>query len=169
MARRVAAISFDALPGEVVGRAKLLVLDQLGVQLLGARLPHVQAVRQLAARSGGRSEATAVDSSELVSASQAAWVSGTLGHSAAFDDAHLAAWHTSSAVVPAVIALAEREDRTGAELLAAVVAGVQVMGVLGTVAGNRDHRARPARRHPRRSDRLASLRRDHSRRPETGT
>jgi 2-methylcitrate dehydratase PrpD len=135
VARRVAEISFDALPEEVVERAKLLVLDQLGVQLRGARLPHVQPVRELAARSEGRAEATAVDSSVLVSASQAAWVNGTLGHSAEFDDAHMAAWHTSSAVVPAAMALAERDDRTGAEVLAAVVAGVQVMGVLGTVAG----------------------------------
>lgn len=135
VARRAAAITFDALPREVVERARSLVLDQLGVQLRGARMPHVQPVRKLAARSAGRAESTAVDSSTLVSASQAAWVNGTLGHSAEFDDAHMAAWHTSSAVVPAAMALAERDDRTGAEVLAAVVAGVQVMGVLGTVAG----------------------------------
>jgi 2-methylcitrate dehydratase PrpD len=43
---------------------------------------------------------------------QAAYLNGTLGHSSEYDDAHPTAWHTSSAVVPAVLALAER-DGTG--------------------------------------------------------
>jgi 2-methylcitrate dehydratase PrpD len=48
----------------------------------------------------------------------------------------MSAWHTSSAVVPAALAAAEREGRPGTELITAIVAGVQAMGVLGSVAGN---------------------------------
>lgn len=134
-AARVAAIDYALLPPQVVSTARLLVLDQFGVQIRGARLPHVQPVLHLAARSAGLGEATAVGIPAPVSAPQAAWVNGTLGHSAEYDDAHMAAWHTSSAVVPAALALAEHEGLSGSRLLAAVVAGVQMMGVLGTVAG----------------------------------
>jgi 2-methylcitrate dehydratase PrpD len=84
--------------------ARRLVLDQLGLQLRGAALPNVQPVRAVAAALGGPAEATAAGSASRLSAPQAAWVNGTLGHSAEYDDAHMSAWHTSSAVVPAALA-----------------------------------------------------------------
>ena len=134
LAEWVVGLRFEELPREVVDRATWLILDNLGVQLLGAGLPNVQPVRALAAALGGKPEATSVLGGRL-SAPQAAWLNGTLGHSAEFDDAHMAAWHTGSAVVPAALALAEREGSSGRELLTAVVAGVQVRGILGSVAG----------------------------------
>jgi 2-methylcitrate dehydratase PrpD len=136
LASRVAGLGYGDLPPGVVGMAKRLVLDQLGLQLRGSTLPNVQPVRAVAAALGGRGEATATGSSTRVSVSQAAWVNGTLGHSAEYDDAHMSAWHTSSAVVPAALAVAEREGRPGTELITAIVAGVQAMGVLGSVCGN---------------------------------
>jgi 2-methylcitrate dehydratase PrpD len=136
LARRTGALRFEQLPGEVIDMAKRLILDQLGVQVRGSSLPNVQPVRRLAESLGGHAEATTVANDILLSAPQAAWVNGTLGHSAEFDDAHMSAWHTSSAVVPAAIAFAERNHRTGADVITAVVAGVQAMGVLGSVAGN---------------------------------
>jgi 2-methylcitrate dehydratase PrpD len=135
LSERVLALRLEEMPDNVIAMAKRLVTDQIGVQLRGSALPNVQPVRRLAESLGGTAEATAAGSATLIPASQAAWVNGTLGHSAEYDDAHMAAWHTSSAVVPAAVALAERDDVAGAGLLAAVVAGVQVMGVLGSVAG----------------------------------
>jgi 2-methylcitrate dehydratase PrpD len=136
LASWVVGLDYEDLPADVIVMAKRLVLDQLGLQLRGATLPNVQPVRAVATALSGRGEATATGSSTRVSAPQAAWVNGTLGHSAEYDDAHMSAWHTSSAVVPAAFAVAEREGRSGAGLITAVVAGVQVMGVLGSVAGN---------------------------------
>src|SRR5258706_459752 len=130
----VVGLRFEHLPSEVVDRAALLILDNLGVQVRGTTLPNVQPERALAAALGGRPEAMTVLGGRL-SAPQAAWVNGTLGHSAEFDDAHMAAWHTASAVVPAALALAEREGSSGRDVLRSVVAGVQVMGLLGSVAG----------------------------------
>jgi 2-methylcitrate dehydratase PrpD len=136
LAAWVAALDYGALPADVTAMARRLVLDQLGLQLRGAALPNVQPVRAVAAALGGPAEATAAGSASRLSAPQAAWVNGTLGHSAEYDDAHMSAWHTSSAVVPAALAIAEREGRSGTDLITAVVAGVQVMGVLGSVAGS---------------------------------
>jgi len=135
LASWVVGLNYGDLPADVTAMTRRLVLDQLGLQLRGSALPNVQPVRAVATALGGRGEATVTGSSIPVSAPQAAWVNGTLGHSAEYDDAHMSAWHTSSAVVPAALAAAEREGRSGRELISAVVAGVQVMGILGSVAG----------------------------------
>ena len=127
LASWVAGLEPGDLPADVTAMAKRLVLDQLGLQLRGSTLPNVQPVRAVAHALGGYGEATVTGGSVLVSAPQAAWVNGTLGHSAEYDDAHMSAWHTSSAVIPAALAAAEREGGSGAELITAVVAGVQTM------------------------------------------
>jgi 2-methylcitrate dehydratase PrpD len=127
----VTALRYDDLPAEVAERTKLLILDQLGLQLLGATLPNVQPVLRLADSQPGKAEATMAHSGNKTTTSQAAWVNGTLGHSAEYDDAHPLAWHTNSAVIPAALALAEREGASGRDLITAVVAGIQVMGLLG--------------------------------------
>ncbi|MFB7495822.1 MmgE/PrpD family protein [Streptomyces sp. NPDC056161] len=127
----VTALRYDDLPTEVVERTKLLILDQLGLQLRGATLPNIQPVLELADRQPGKAEATLSHSGARSTVSQVAWVNGTLGHSAEYDDAHAQAWHTNSAVIPAVLALAEREGTSGRDVITAVVAGIQVMGLLG--------------------------------------
>ncbi|MFC6021624.1 MmgE/PrpD family protein [Plantactinospora solaniradicis] len=124
-------LRFEDLPTEVVERTEQLILDQLGVQVLGTILPNVQPVRQLAASVAGAPESTVTGGDRKTSAAQAAYVNGTLGHSCEYDDAHAVAWHTSSAVVPAALALAERDGADGRELVPAVVAGAQVMALLG--------------------------------------
>jgi 2-methylcitrate dehydratase PrpD len=126
-------LRFEDLPTEVVERTEQLILDQLGVQVLGTTLPNVQPVRRLAASVAGTPESTVTGGDQKASAAQAAYVNGTLGHSCEYDDAHAAAWHTSSAVVPAALALAERDGAEGRELITAVAAGIQVMGLLGAV------------------------------------
>ncbi|RKR92892.1 2-methylcitrate dehydratase PrpD [Micromonospora pisi] len=132
LARWVTELRFDDLPAEVVQRTKQLILDQIGVQVLGTTLPNVQPVRLAAAAVPGPPEST-VTGGGRTSAAQAAYVNGTLGHSCEYDDAHGAAWHTASAVVPAALALAERDDVDSREVITAVAAGVQVMGLLGSV------------------------------------
>ena len=127
----VTALRYEDLPEEVVERTKLLILDQLGLQLRGATLPNVQPVLRLADSEPGKAEATLAHSGARTTVSQAAWVNGTLGHSAEYDDAHPLAWHTNSAVIPAALALAERTHASGPDLITAVVAGIQVMGLLG--------------------------------------
>ncbi|GHJ41681.1 MmgE/PrpD family protein [Streptomyces sp. TS71-3] len=127
----VSALRYEDLPGDVVERTRLLVLDQLGLQLRGATLPNVRPVLSLADAQPGKAAATLAHSGAATTVSQAVWVNGTLGHSAEYDDAHPLAWHTNSAVVPAALALAEREGASGRDLITAVVAGIQVMGLLG--------------------------------------
>jgi 2-methylcitrate dehydratase PrpD len=133
IAEWVTALRFEDLPAAVVERTKLVILDQLGVQVLGSSLPNVQPVLRLAEAQGGAPEATLTHSGARTTASQAAWVNGTLGHGCEYDDAHALGWHTASAVVPAALALAERDGVSGREVITAVAAGIQVMALLGAV------------------------------------
>jgi 2-methylcitrate dehydratase PrpD len=61
----VTALRYEDLPEEVVERTKLLILDQLGLQLRGATLPNVQPVLRLADSEPGQAEATLAHSGEL--------------------------------------------------------------------------------------------------------
>src|SRR5258706_6684849 len=135
LANWVANLDFDALPEEVTEVAKLLVFDQIGLQIRGATLPNVQPVLDVARASAGRPESTITGAGVQTNAAHAAWANGTLGHSAEFDDAHAFAWHAGSTVVSTAMAFAEASQRTGRDVITSVVAGQQIMSLLGAVEG----------------------------------
>lgn len=65
----------------------------------------------------------------------AALVNGTATHSYELDDTHdLTLSHPASVVVPAALAAAAERGSTGAEFIAAVIAGYQAMARIGTAA-----------------------------------
>jgi 2-methylcitrate dehydratase PrpD len=83
-------------------------------------------------RGRGPAEATLLSEGGRIDAEHAAFVNAALMHARAQDDTHFAAkTHVGSAVVPAALALAEREGASGAEFLAAVVAGCEVAAAVG--------------------------------------
>jgi 2-methylcitrate dehydratase PrpD len=126
-----AALGYQQLPPRAVEMAKLLILDQLGLQLRGAGLPHLQPVRRLAEEMKAAPESTAVLSAHRTAAPYAALVNGTLASGIEFDDVHMYAAHTGSTVVPTALAFAESTGASGRETITAVVAGAQVMSLLG--------------------------------------
>src|SRR5580704_6233148 len=134
LAGAAAALSIVGLPADVVAITKELIADQLGLQLRGATLPNVAPVARLVAAVGGTPECTVVGSGMRTSMPYAAYANGTFGHACQYDDSHQLAWHPGSCVVPSVLAVAERGRRTGADVVTAVIAGTQVMAVLGAAA-----------------------------------
>jgi len=134
LAATAAEVSIAGVPMEAVAITKLLIMDQLGLQLRGATLPNVVPVARLVTAAGGIPECTVVGTGMRASAPYAAYANGTFGHACQYDDSHQLAWHPGSCVVPSVLALAEREGRTGADAITAVIAGTQVMAVLGAAA-----------------------------------
>jgi 2-methylcitrate dehydratase PrpD len=135
LAVRLAAIAaqmyIEGAPAEAVAITKQLIMDQLGLQLRGATLPNVAPVARLVLAAGGTPDSTVIGTGRRASAPYAAYANGTFGHACQYDDSHQLAWHPGSCVVPSVLALAEREGRTGADVIIAVIAGTQVMAVLG--------------------------------------
>jgi 2-methylcitrate dehydratase PrpD len=131
LAEWVVALDYEPLSPRAIEVAKLLVLDQLGLQLRGSTLASVQPPRRLVEAMGAAPQSTLVGSAKRTAAPYAAYVNGTLASSIEFDDAHMAAWHIGSYVVPSALAFGELTGASGREVITAIAAGAQVMALLG--------------------------------------
>jgi 2-methylcitrate dehydratase PrpD len=115
------------LPGEVVEKTKHHVLDTLAAMVSGSRLlPGKKAIGYVKTL-GGAKEACVVGSSIVTSAQHAALANGMLGHADETDDSHAPSLcHPGCAIVPASLAMAEREKRNGTAFLRAVALGYDI-------------------------------------------
>src|SRR5215471_11681811 len=112
------------IPAEVAEKAKHHLLDTLGAMISGAKLrPGELAIRYVHAQ-GGTAEASVPGSDVVTSAVNAALAGGITAHADETDDSHPESFsHPGCAVVPAALAMAERERRSGRDLLRAIVFG----------------------------------------------
>lgn len=133
----------DAIPDPVMRQAQLSTLDFLGVTLAGGVTPAAKMVAAQAMEQGGKEEATLIGGGRKLPAAQAALVNGTQAHAIELDDheAHMRSKvHPGAVVMPAAWAMAERRGRTsGADFLAAVVVGYDVMGRLSAATDYPDY------------------------------
>ena len=127
IAEEAAGLDFATLPASVVSFAKLAVMDQLGVQLRGATLPHVAPGLQLVRGMESRPESSIVYHGGRAAAPYAAYVNALFGHSCEFDDSHFWTGHPGVCTIPVAFAFAERQGSSGREVLTAIVAGYQAM------------------------------------------
>ncbi|MEK6600760.1 MAG: MmgE/PrpD family protein, partial [Candidatus Binatota bacterium] len=113
-----------SLPPEVAREAKHRILDALAAMVSGAPLkPGEMAIRYARAQ-GGVPEATILTTDIRTSAVNAALANGMFAHADETDDFEpVTKAHPGCAVVPAALAMAEREGRSGMELLSAVTLG----------------------------------------------
>lgn len=132
------AITGESLPIAVREHLKLCILDTLGCGLYGSTLPWGRILLDFAAGDAGSgAEATLWGDGRKVPAHAAALANGTLVHSFEMDDLHKqGVIHPGAEVVPAVLALAEREGEvSGEEFLAAVAAGYEAGCRVGAATG----------------------------------
>ena len=127
LARYMAAARVRSLASHVAREARHRVLDALAAMVSGSRLkPGEMAVRYARAQ-GGVAESTVVATDIVTSAVNAALVNGMFAHADETDDFEpVTKAHPGSAIVPAALAMAERDGRSGAELVAAVTLGYDV-------------------------------------------
>jgi 2-methylcitrate dehydratase PrpD len=122
------------LPAEVAAVARHSILDWFACAVAGSAEPLSRILRDELVTADG--EASIVGTSQRTAARTAALVNGAAGHALDYDDTHLAmGGHSTVPVFPAALALAEQLDGTGAELLAAFVAGVEIEARLGAGIG----------------------------------
>jgi len=132
LADYASSLRFEDLPADVRTVAKHCMLDWLGVTLAGSRQDAGRIVREEALDQGGAPQATLLGDGTRTSVSQAALVNGTASHALDYDDVHFAfLGHPTVAVMPAVLALAERDGHAGEALITAFVAGVEVGSRVG--------------------------------------
>jgi 2-methylcitrate dehydratase PrpD len=129
-------LSADALPPEVALAAKLHVLDTLGCGLAAFAVGVASGARDAMLEPGTTGPATAIGAPHGLPGTDAAFYNAVTCHALDFDDTHTGSIaHVSVAIVPAALAAAEAQGATGAELLAAIVAGNEVVTRLGMAAG----------------------------------
>jgi 2-methylcitrate dehydratase PrpD len=127
LAAYIAAALKKPLPAEVVEATKHHVLDTIAAMVSGSRLlPGRKAIAYVKAL-GGAAEACVIGSRLVTTAQNAALANGMLGHADETDDSHAPSLcHPGCAIVPAALAMAERERRNGTALLRAVALGYDV-------------------------------------------
>jgi 2-methylcitrate dehydratase PrpD len=115
------------LPENVVEKTQHHVLDTFAAMISGSRLlPGKKAIGYVKTL-GGAKEATVIGSRVVTSAQHAALANGMLGHADETDDSHAPSLsHPGCAVVPAALAMAEREGANGTAFLRAVALGYDV-------------------------------------------
>jgi 2-methylcitrate dehydratase PrpD len=124
-----AGISLDRLPPEVRDRARFLLLDLVG-NIVRARhdaestASFIGAVRAMGMAGGN---AGVFGDAGRYAPFGAAFLNGALAHSLDVDDTHAAgSLHPGAPVIPAALAAGEMTGASGADVLAAIVAGYEI-------------------------------------------
>jgi 2-methylcitrate dehydratase PrpD len=126
LARRALAIRLDATPEPVRRVVRHCVLDTLGVTIAGMQDPAVSAVREVAVEEGGSPQAQVLGSALRLPRQAAALLNGTASHVLDYDDVNFALMgHPSVPVLPALLALGESLNASGAALMEAFLAGYE--------------------------------------------
>src|SRR5206468_8219275 len=124
------------VPREV---AEKLLIDVAGLCVAARNTDYVSAALAGWEASGG---CTAIGHSRTRDAAGAAFVNGTAAHGEDFDDSFEGGpVHAGAVVVPAVLAVAERERLSGRDALLGIAVGIEVMCRASTVAPKRIHQA----------------------------
>jgi 2-methylcitrate dehydratase PrpD len=127
IANFIARTKTQDIPERVFALAKRSLIDTFGVAL-GATQSGVDGALRKLAQTTQPGDAFLWNGQGRAAATDAAWMNGALAHALDFDDGGVALtpMHPSSPVLPAVWALGERNNRSGRELLAAYVLGLEV-------------------------------------------
>lgn len=124
LARYMAEARNQKLSPEVLQAAKHRILDTLGAIVSGSRLKAGEMAIRYTRLQGGTPEASVLATDVKTSAVNAALANGMFGHADETDDFEPETKaHPGCSVVPAALAVAEREGSSGEEFLRAVVLG----------------------------------------------
>ncbi|HEY6366090.1 MAG TPA: MmgE/PrpD family protein, partial [Candidatus Binatia bacterium] len=108
------------LPAEVVQKGKSHTLDSLAAIVSGSTLKPGQLGLQHAREQGGKEECSVLGSNLKTTPILAAFANGMSGHADETDDSN-SQLHPGCAIVPAALAMAESQNRSGDSLLRAVI------------------------------------------------
>ncbi len=129
-------LCLDRVPPGAVQAARGAILDSLACALAAREERVARNVREWVADEGSRGPCTVWGSALRASPSRAALANGTSAHALDFDDVCWAMnGHPTVALLPAVLAVSEARGASGADALAAYVAGFEVQARLGQALG----------------------------------
>jgi 2-methylcitrate dehydratase PrpD len=140
LAAFAAALRPEDVPPAVLDAAALHLLDALGCGLAAHGVGVGGEARAAVLEDGTSGPSTVIGVAHGLPPAEAALANGALCHALDFDDTDAGALvHVSVVVGPAALALAEAREASGADLLAAFVAGTEVTARLGRAASGAFH------------------------------
>lgn len=132
IADKIVHTRYEELPPEAIRWAKVAILDTLGVTVAGSREPLSNVVGEVLGEEGGHPECSVLGLDRKTSALNAAWANGVLSHALDYDDiSNTLGGHPSVPVLPALLALAERQSFSGKEFLLAYIVGFETECKIG--------------------------------------
>jgi len=98
-------LKYQSIPSEVVSKAKLHLLDSIGIAFASRTEPFAKSLDEASKSLVGLQQSTIFGAKRLSSCENAVLVNGALIHGIDYDDTHIPAIiHTSAVVVPTVLA-----------------------------------------------------------------
>jgi 2-methylcitrate dehydratase PrpD len=132
LAQFAATLTFEQIPEQARTVARHCLMDMVGVALAGKSEPLSEMLLAQIEDEGGTPHASLIGIGERTSTVQAALYNGSAAHALDFDDVlGIFTGHPTVAVMPAVLALAERHGKDGKAVITAFVAGVEVLARIG--------------------------------------
>lgn len=119
--------NYDDIPPEVIERAKMIMLQTIGVSLAAKDVPGTKKAIEMALEANGGPGGTVTGwvSGDALAPANAAFLAGTISDILDWEDT---SWtgHPSCGIVPCAWIMAEHLKKSGKELLAAIVLGYEV-------------------------------------------
>ena len=140
VAEYVSDFRYEDIPEATRERAKLLVLDAVGIALASTQydFAHRMLTGLNALNEGGSSSLIGLPGK--LALRDAVLMNGVLVHGLDYDDTHIRAIvHATASAFPCALGVAEAIDAPGSALLAAYVLGVEVATRVSDAAGGRFH------------------------------
>ena len=126
LARLAAGLRFADAPAAVRDRAKLHILDAIGLGFASHAYDYAKSSIAGISAIGASGDCTVLGVSRGFEVRDAALLNGILVHGLDFDDTHLASIiHPTATSLPAALAVAETQDASGEDLLTAFLAGAE--------------------------------------------
>ncbi|MBI3043682.1 MAG: MmgE/PrpD family protein [Betaproteobacteria bacterium] len=130
------SLEAQAIPRDVLARARWCLLDGLGCGLFGAGQPWSRIMFDEMSAERSQGPCMVFGQRRTLPAAPAAMCNGTAIHGFELDDVIAAALvHPGTVIIPAVVAAAESVDASGANLLRGVVVGYEAMSRLSLALG----------------------------------
>lgn len=121
-------------------RAKLCVLDVIGVTVAGSGEPLSRIVQEHLREDGGRPNSVVIGTEISGTAAQAAYANGVAAHALDYDDVNLAIpGHPSAVIFPALLAAAGAGEVTGRAFLEAFMTGYETACRIGALLGQQHY------------------------------
>jgi len=127
LAEFIAQLTYEQISADALDNVKKCILDALGCACFGSTTQWGGIVNDFVRSQGGIEEAILWTTDFAGPAANVVLANGTMIHSFDFDDYHMTKNHPGAPVIPAALAIGERERIDGKKLLAAIVAGYETM------------------------------------------